>query len=39
MINFYEENNTVHFEVNPKTAERAGLKLSSRLLMVAKIAR
>lgn len=39
MINFYDEDNTVHFEVNPKTAEKAGLTLSSRLLTVARIAR
>ena len=37
MVNFYNEQDTVHFEINPKTAERAGLKLSSRLLTVARI--
>ncbi len=38
MINFYNEQNTVHFEINPKTVERAGLQLSSRLLELARIA-
>ncbi len=36
MINFVLENNRVQFEVNHKAAERAGLKISSKLLNVAK---
>ena len=38
MINFYMEQDNVRIEASPKTAERAGLKLSSRLLSVARIA-
>ncbi len=37
MINFYMNNRTVRFEINPKAAERAGLKISSNLLRIAKI--
>ena len=37
MINFYMENRNVRFEINPKAAERAGLKISSNLLKIAKI--
>lgn len=37
MINLTVEANKVHFEVNPLAAERAGLKISSRLLSIAKI--
>ena len=37
MINFVPENNRVQFEVNRKTAEQAGLKISSKLLSVAKL--
>lgn len=36
MINFVLENNRVLFEVNSKAAEQAGLKISSKLLVVAK---
>jgi uncharacterized protein DUF4154 len=36
MINFVLENERVQFEVNRKTAEQAGLKISSKLLSVAK---
>lgn len=36
MINFLLENNRVQFEVNQKAAEQAGLKISSKLLNVAK---
>jgi len=37
MINFVLENNRVQFEVNRKAAEQAGLKISSKLLGVAKL--
>jgi len=37
MINFVLENNRVQFEVNRKAAEQAGLKISSKLLSVAKV--
>jgi hypothetical protein len=37
MINFVLENDRVKFEVSPVAAERAGLKISSRLLSVAKL--
>ena len=37
MINFYMENKTVRFEINPKPAGRAGLRISSNLLKIAKI--
>ena len=37
MINFYMENKTVRFEINPKAAVRAGLKISSNLLRIARI--
>lgn len=36
MINFVLENERVQFEVNRKAAEEAGLKISSKLLSVAK---
>jgi uncharacterized protein DUF4154 len=36
MINFVLENERVRFEVNHKAAEQAGLKISSKLLNVAK---
>jgi hypothetical protein len=36
VINFVLDENRVRFEINPKAAERAHLKLSSRLLTVAK---
>jgi hypothetical protein len=36
MINFVLENDRVRFEVNQKAAEQAGLKVSSKLLNVAK---
>jgi preprotein translocase subunit Sec61beta len=39
MVNFFDEQDTVHIEINPQTASRAGLTLSSRLLTVARIAR
>ncbi len=37
MINFVLENNRVQFEVNRKAAEQGGLKISSKLLSVAKL--
>lgn len=37
MINFVLENDRVRFEINVKAAERARLKISSRLLNVAKL--
>jgi len=37
VINLFVEENKVHFEVNPLAAERARLKISSKLLTMAKI--
>jgi hypothetical protein len=37
IINFLKEDNKVRFEVNVSAADRAGLKISSRLLALAKI--
>lgn len=37
IINFVLDNNRVRFEINLRAAERAGLKLSARLLTVAKL--
>jgi len=37
MINLTVEGNKLHFEVNLNAAERAGLKISSKLLSMAKI--
>jgi hypothetical protein len=37
MVNFYTENNKVHFEINPNAAMRAGFKISSALLRIARI--
>jgi YfiR/HmsC-like len=37
MINFVLENERVQFEVSRKAAERAGLKISSKMLAVAKV--
>lgn len=39
IINFVNDNNKVRFEVNAAAAERAGLKISSRLLALARIVR
>jgi hypothetical protein len=36
-INFFTDGNKIRFEINPKAAEAAGLRVSSRLLRVAKI--
>ncbi len=38
IIGFYLENKKVRFEINPNAARRSGLKISSRLLKLAKIA-
>jgi hypothetical protein len=37
IINFYIKDDNVHFEVNMDAAKRAGLKISSKLLRLAKI--
>ena len=37
MINLYVEESKVRFEINPHAAERSGLKISSKLLKLAKI--
>ena len=37
IINLTVEGSTVHFEVNQRAAQRAGLKISSKLLSLAKI--
>lgn len=37
MINFYAENKNLRFEISPRSAEQAGLRLSSRLLAIARI--
>lgn len=37
MINFYMENKRVRFEINPKAAMHAGLRISSKLLRIARI--
>ncbi len=37
MINFYTEKKRIRFEINRQRAEKAGLKISSRLLKLAKI--
>ena len=39
MIAFVRQQNTIKFEINPETAERAGLKVSSKLLQVARVIR
>ena len=36
-INFFTVGNKIRFEINPRAAEAAGLRVSSRLLRVAKI--
>jgi hypothetical protein len=38
-INFFISSQRVHFEINPDAAERVGVKISSRLLALAKIVR
>ncbi len=37
VINFFLEGNKVRFEINPATAQREGLKISSQLLSLGKI--
>jgi hypothetical protein len=37
IINLTVEDNKVHFEINRLAADRAGLKISSKLLRIAKI--
>lgn len=37
MVNFYLEQDKVRFEINPAAASRAGLKISSQLLKLARI--
>jgi len=37
MINFYADNKNLRFEISPRAAELAQLKLSSRLLAIARI--
>ena len=37
IINFFQVQNKIHFEINPLAAERSGLKISSRLLKLARI--
>ena len=39
MVNFYPERNKVRFETNVDAARRAGLKISSHLLKLARIVR
>lgn len=39
IINFYTEGNRLHFEISPDAADAAGLRLSSRLLALAKVVR
>ncbi len=37
MINFYEAADKVRFEINPRSAEKSGLRISSKLLKVARV--
>jgi hypothetical protein len=37
IVNFFNVNNTIRFEINRDVAEKAGLKISSKLLHLAKI--
>lgn len=37
IANFYREDNRIRFEINPDAAKKAGLKISSRLLRLAKV--
>ena len=39
IINFTNEGNKIRFQINPDAAERAGLKMSSNLLRLAKVVR
>lgn len=38
MVNFVRQDDRVRFEINPATAERSRLKISAKLLMLAKLA-
>ena len=37
MINFVEEKNKIHFEINVEAASRTGLNISPELLKLAKL--
>ena len=37
MVNFYLEDQKVHFEINPKSASRTGLRVSSQLLRLSRV--
>lgn len=37
VINFFEKDSKIHFEINPRAAERARLEISSRLMGLARI--
>jgi uncharacterized protein DUF4154 len=37
MVNFVVEDNHVRFQINPSAAEKAGLKISSKLLAIAQV--
>lgn len=37
MVNFFLENGKIRFEINPEASRRAGLKISSQLLKLARI--
>jgi len=37
IANFYRADNKIRFEINPNAAKKAGLKISSRLLRLAKV--
>jgi len=37
MIRFYEEDNRLRFEINPNAAQKVGLRISSRLLKLARV--
>jgi len=39
ILNFYLEERKVRFEINPEAAKRAGLKISSKLLQLARLVR
>jgi hypothetical protein len=39
MISFFRQQNNVKFEINLDNAEKAGLKISSKLLQVARVIR
>ncbi len=38
IVSFYNERGNIRFEINPSAAERAGIRVSARLLQLAKIA-